>query len=149
MRVKMFETMVYLAASRNEQGELMLVITNGNYKCAISIYLRRWEIESLFQALKGRGFRFEDTHVCSPERIEKMIALLAIGVAWAHKVGEWRASKKPIPFKNFKNQQRPAFSLFKYGLELIRETITGLKINTSMLRKCIKRIDFDIAKVLS
>ena len=79
MRVKMFGVMVYISGTRNERDEHMLVITNDNYQAAIPIYLRRWEIESLFQALKSRGFRFEDTHMTKPERIEKMIALLALG----------------------------------------------------------------------
>ena len=41
----------------------MIVATNQNPKNAIAIYLRRWEIESLFQSLKGRGFHFEQTHI--------------------------------------------------------------------------------------
>lgn len=85
-----------LSASRSEKGELMIVATNQAPKNAISVYLRRWEIESFFQCLKGRGFRFEETHMTKLERIEKLMALLAIGFCWAHKVGEWRAQHKPI-----------------------------------------------------
>ncbi len=78
---------LYLTASKNERDELMIVVTNKNYKQAISIYLRRWEVECLFQALKGRGFRFEETHKTKPERIEKMVAVLAIALVWAYKIG--------------------------------------------------------------
>jgi hypothetical protein len=96
MNVNVFGASVYLAGSRSEKGELMIVATNQSPKNAIEIYLRRWEIESLFQGLKGRGFNFESTHIVHLDRIKKLTALLAVAFAWAHKVGEWKAIKKPI-----------------------------------------------------
>jgi hypothetical protein len=89
---------VYLAGSRSERGERMIVATNQLPKNAIPIYLRRWEIEMLFQSLKGRGFCFEETRLPHYERFEKLILLLVIGFCWAHKVGEWHAINKPISF---------------------------------------------------
>ena len=59
------------------------------------------------------------------ERIEKIIAFLAIGFAWAHKVGEWRADKKSIPLRTIQKQKRPQFSFFRYGLDLIRDQLTS------------------------
>jgi len=88
MKVHIFGQPLYLAGSKNSREELMIVMTNQHPKNAIACYLRRWEIESLFQALKGRGFRFEETHVTQMVRIEKIIAFLAVAFAWAHKVGE-------------------------------------------------------------
>ncbi len=86
----------------------MIVATNRSPKNAIPIYLRRWEIESLFQGLKGRGFRFEETHMTDLDRIEKLMGVLALGFCWAHKVGEWKAQvKKAIPFKQHYNGLRP------------------------------------------
>jgi hypothetical protein len=100
MAVYVFGQKVFLAGSRSERGELIVVATNQHPRNAIAIYLRRWEIESLFQSLKGRGFHFENTHITQQERIAKLIALLAIGFAWAHKVGEWLALHKPIVIKH-------------------------------------------------
>jgi hypothetical protein len=76
----------------------MIVATNSlnHARNAIPIYLRRWEIENLFSCLKTKGFCFEATHLTKLERIEKLIALLSVGVYWAHKVGEWRAKKRAI-----------------------------------------------------
>ena len=77
-----------------------------------------------FFGLKSRGFRFEDTHMTKPERIEKLLILLAIGFAWAHKVGEFKAKLKPIALKKHKNgQKRPQNSYFRYGFDFIREAI--------------------------
>jgi hypothetical protein len=77
----------------------------------------------LFQSLKGRGFRFEETRLTQLERIEKLILLLVIGFCWAHKVGEWRALKKPIPFNHYRESRRPQYSYFRYGFDLIREAL--------------------------
>ena len=123
MAVWIFGQKVYLAGSRSERGELMIVATNQLPKNAIPIYLRRWEIEMLFQSLKGRGFRFEETRLTHYERIEKLILLLVIGFCWAHKVGEWHALKKPIPFNLYRESRRPQYSYFRYGFDLIREAL--------------------------
>jgi hypothetical protein len=144
MAVGLFDdsTKVFLAGSRSERGELMIVATNQCPKNAIPIYLRRWEIESLFQSLKGRGFRFEETHITHPERIAKLMVLLAIGFAWAHKVGEWRALKKPITLKRFRRQkqQRPQYTFFRYGFDYIREAVLQLFCKAGQLRECIRLI---------
>ena len=142
MRVEIGGQSVYLVASKNERDELMIVVTNANYNQAIAIYLRRWEIECLFQSLKNRGFRFESTHITKPERIEKMLAILAIAFAWAHRTGEWHAQLKPIKFKRLKTfltvQQRPVNSFFRYGFDLIRDAITGLNVNWKLLKQTFK-----------
>jgi hypothetical protein len=52
-----------------------------------------------------------------------MMALLAIGLCWAHKTGEWRAEKKPIRFGKHRNSIRPQNSFFRYGFDFIREII--------------------------
>lgn len=124
--VIVFGVCLRLGAGRSERGELMIIATNAMPDNAVPIYLRRWEIENLFQSLKGRGFRFEDTHMTNRERIEKLMALLAIGFCWSHKVGEWRAIKKPIMLKRFRHEKRPQYNFFRYGLDIIRESIINL-----------------------
>ena len=59
-------------------------------------YKRRWEIETLFKALKSQGFDFAATHLTELDRIEKLLALLAIAFCWAHLLGEWLHEQKPI-----------------------------------------------------
>jgi hypothetical protein len=140
MTVWVFGQKVYLAGSRSEKGELMIVATNQSPCTAIACYLRRWEIENLFACLKGRGFHFEDTHMTHLERIEKLMALLAIGVAWAHKVGEWRALRKPIVFNRYRDSQRPQYSYFRYGLDFIQEALLQPTGKLAQLRQCIQQI---------
>ncbi|HVV69761.1 MAG TPA: IS4 family transposase [Gammaproteobacteria bacterium] len=129
MKINLWDnTAVFLAGSRSEGGELMIVATNQHPKNAISIYLRRWEIESLFQNLKGRGFNFEQTHITALDRLEKVMTLLALTLCWAHNVSEWRAVKKPIPMNHYHDSQRPQFSYFRYGLDFLQELVDFFEI---------------------
>lgn len=136
MTVHVFKQKVYLSGSRSDRGELMIVASNQKTKYAIANYLMRWEIETLFGCLKTRGFSFEDTHLYHPERISKLLALLAIGAAWAHKVGEWFSEKKPIRWVKCGLQRRPYYSFFRYGLDFIRDTIFHISYQFSQLKQC-------------
>ena len=140
MAMQIFGQKVYLAGSRSERGELMIVATNQFPKNAIAIYLRRWEIEMLFQSLKGRGFRFEETRLTQVERIEKLILLLVIGFCWAHKVGQWRAAKKPILFNRYSDSRRPQYSYFRYGFDLIREALLNPWRRFTTFRDFVKQM---------
>ena len=61
-----------------ESGELLILVGNPYFKRPMTVYGYRWEIETLFQGLKGRGFYMESTRLMTPSRIKKMMALLAI-----------------------------------------------------------------------
>jgi hypothetical protein len=137
MTVKVFGQSVHLAGSRSQRGELMVVATNQPPQNAIAIYLRRWEIENLFQSLKSRGFRFEETHMTCPKRIKKLMALLAVGFAWLHKIGEWLSLKKPIPLKQFRHFKTPQSTYFRYGLDYLREILLHRQQKESLLQACI------------
>ena len=143
MKIWLYGQAVFLAGSRSERGELMIVATNQKPKAAIAIYLRRWEIETLFSCLKGRGFRFEETHIVHRERIKKMMAVLAIGFCWAHKTGEWRARLKPIRFSKHQQNLRPQNSYFRYGLDYIRDMIINPFRKRAEFRKILALLQFD------
>jgi len=73
--------------------------------------------------LKNQGFDFEATHLTELDRIEKLLALLAIAFCWAHLLGEWLHEQKPLPIKR---QHRPAISVFRYGLDWLREILFNI-----------------------
>ncbi len=79
--------------------------------------------ECLFSALKGRGFCFEETYLTDRARIKKLMALLAIGLCWAHKTGEWRSTIKPIRLCKRRSGTRPQHSYVRYGLDFIRDIL--------------------------
>jgi hypothetical protein len=79
------------------------------------------KIEHLFQCLKGRGFHFEEMHLTHYFRIKKMMALLAIALAWAHKVGEWQHKViKPLVLKKHGCLEK---SFFRYGLGYLTDCL--------------------------
>jgi hypothetical protein len=109
-----------LAATRLASGDLLVVATNTDPKTALAHYRRRWEIETLFAATKTRGFNFEDTHLIHPDRIGKLLAVLAVAFAFAHATGEWQAKHRPIILKTHK---RRAQSIFRVGFDLLRKIL--------------------------
>jgi Transposase DDE domain len=112
---------VYLSGLRPSDGELLVVASDRFEPAAIRIYGLRWEIETLFGCLKGRGFKLEETRVAGYLRIKKLLVLPVIAFCWPHKIGEWKHDCV-LPIK-IKAHQRRAQSLFRYGLDAIRSEI--------------------------
>lgn len=104
-------------------GEYLILVTDKDPETALEDYARRWEIETLFGCLKSRGFRFEETHMTDPERLSKLISLLAIALCWSHLTGEWLNEKEPIEIKK---HGRKAISIFRYGFDYLREMVLNI-----------------------
>jgi hypothetical protein len=134
-----FDHKLYLTALRLSDGELLILVTSQPPDNAIKIYGLRWQIETLFGCLKGRGFNFEDTHITDRERIKKLIVLLAIAFCWAHKIGEWRNDFQELI--KIKKHGRPAVSLFRYGLDYIIEAIAKVRRQSRLFKNCLAQIN--------
>ena len=100
--------------------EPMIVVSNRIFPEPLSLYRWRWGIETLFECLKSRGFRLEETHMTHPDKVEKLLFVLAIAVCWAYKTGELQVRKVPIAIKQ---HGRKAKSVFRVGLDLIRQIL--------------------------
>lgn len=104
------------------KGAYLIVVTPGLVQTAVEDYARRWEIETLFAAFKTRGFCLEQTHLRDPERLSKLVALLALTFCWCHKIGEWLHEREPLKLK--KHGRKPK-SLFRRGFDHLRRIITN------------------------
>lgn len=102
--------------------EQMIVVSNFKFENPLKMYRRRWEIETMFGCLKTRGFRMEDTHITDPDKIEKVVFVLAIAFCWAYRMGDIQDQAQAIEIKT---HGRKARSLFREGLNLIRRSIFG------------------------
>jgi hypothetical protein len=111
---------LFVIGMRLPSGEYLLLVTDKEPETALKDDAQRGEIETLFGALKSRGFRFEETHMTEPQRLSKLIALLALAFCWAHLTGEGLHTHQPIPVKK---QGRKAISIFRYGLDYLREIL--------------------------
>jgi len=79
---------VWLSGMKLDSGELLILAGNQRFPQPLEVYGLRWEIEHLFQCLKGRGFHLEETRLTRYFRIKKVMALVALAFCWAHKTGE-------------------------------------------------------------
>ena len=64
----------------------MVVICNAKPSVAIADYLQRWQIGTMFQALKGRGFNMDEMHLRNRDKVSKLLAVLAF--CWSYKTEE-------------------------------------------------------------
>ena len=113
---------LYISGMRLLDGDYLIVVSPNYTFTAIEDYARRWEIETLFGCLKTRGYNFEETHITKKERIERLLALLAIAFAWAHIIGEWLNDQKPLKIKK---HGRLTKSIFRYGLDTLQNVLSN------------------------
>jgi hypothetical protein len=126
---------LFVVGSLAPDGEYLIVVTAEDPQHAIEDYLQRWGIETLFGCLKSRGFRFESTHMTKPDRVDKLVALLAITFCWCHLTGEWWHAQMPIRIKKHGRKEK---SLFRYGLDCLREVLLNLPERSWEFRKIIR-----------
>jgi Transposase DDE domain len=121
------ETCALTQAAKRAKGhahpgdELVVVVgayRRGERADLLADYRLRWGIESLFGALKSRGFDLESTHLHHPERLERLLALLALAFGWAHRTGLWVAEHVRAP-RLIAKYGRRAKSLFRLGLDYL------------------------------
>ena len=109
---------------RLNEDDLILITDHQPYT-ALDDYRQRWQIETLFGCLKRRGFDFEATPLIDPERIGKLLVLFTLAFCWCSRLGEWQHDQKPIPVKK---HGRPAKSLFRHGLDKLRNIVANLAV---------------------
>ncbi len=109
---------VRIVVLRLRTGELLTIASRSRPMRALALYRKRWKIESLFAALKTRGFNLEATHMVNAEKISMLLALLAMAAGVACKVGLWALGKKQL---RRKTHGRHARSLFAFGLDALRK----------------------------
>ena len=110
----------HVSGMRLPRGEYLIVVSEHECESAIADYAQRWGVETLFGCLKTRGFCLEQTHVTDPDRLKKLLALLALAFCWAHVVGEWLAQHEPLKIKK---HGRPAKSIFRHGFDHLRRIL--------------------------
>lgn len=113
--------------NREEKLDFLILVSFNNPELAKEYYKQRWQIETLFRAMKSSGFNIEDTHVTDLKRLEILFLLTMIAFVWCYKVGDYLDEK--IKKITIITHLRKAISIFKYGLDYIpKELLTGFKI---------------------
>ena len=109
---------VNCSISTDKNGDLLYLIGTIKPSKLKSIYKKRWTIEVMFQALKGRGFNMEQSKLKCLKKYRKLfaIACMAYTLCWA--VGIEDAKSNPAKPKK---HGYPQFSVFRRGLNLFRK----------------------------
>jgi len=75
--------LVYLSGSKTVDKstgkiEFTIIASFNRHDHAFINYKERWQIETMFKAMKSSGFYLEDTHLTDLERLSKLLAVVAI-----------------------------------------------------------------------
>ena len=130
--------LVYLSGMKTvgKKGKLeFVIIASHSFSYdALPNYKQRWQIETLFKALKTSGFNIEDTHLTNLDRINRMLVLVTITFVWSYLTGIYRhENMEPIIIKK---HGRRAHSFFAFGLALIAKALYNS--NVAMFIGCLK-----------
>lgn len=60
-------------------------------------YGKRWGIEPMFSDFKSRGFGIEQTQIHYPDRVARLILVMALALYWAVSTGMWDEAENPAP----------------------------------------------------
>jgi hypothetical protein len=105
-----------------QRDEFLIVISN-EAGDLLEEYRLRWKIETLFQALKGRGFEMESCRLSDPVRLSCWFGFLSLALVWCLKVGQFLEQVRPLPLKK---HGRAAQSVFHRGLNELQALLAPL-----------------------
>ena len=108
------------AAKRLRDGELLIIASNGPGKKALKAYRRRWQIECLFGDSKTRGLNMEDTRLSQPGKLDTLLVIITLAMAWAYACATALKGTKSI---NIKAHGYRCKSWFRLGFDQLRKWI--------------------------
>lgn len=134
-RVWVYQQRLFLTSLRRpDEGDVILA-SNRSFDDALWLYAQRWSIETLFSCLKGRGFNLEASRLRDGERVERLMALLALSFVFAYRVGAWLSCRTPI---RVKGHGRRARSVFRLGLDHLGLILLNLPYQRGEFSRCLR-----------
>lgn len=128
---RVYNTRLYVAVKRikntdktkkDKKTELLIVISTEEFNFDPFVeYKNRWKIEVMFNKFKTYGFNLESTSVTNMKRLNGILMLLNLAYCFSCYIGTIR--RKIIAIKNKGKSHLNEFSLFRYGLDLIKHIL--------------------------
>jgi hypothetical protein len=122
---------VFVGGKRLQSGQYLIIISNVLRPDLWEDYRKRWKIETLFQALKGRGFDLESCRLSQQRRLSGWFGFLALGLCWCLKVGQILDAENPLQLKK---HGRREVSIFHRGLRELQTLLAPLAGRPSQQR---------------
>src|SRR5690606_16138036 len=85
----------HISGLRTSHGELLILLHSEHIDQPFQAYKGRWQIELLFKMMKKGGFDLEATHLTHPDRLNTLLAVVAIGACFAYRIGLLVTEKYP------------------------------------------------------
>lgn len=132
---------MWVGTKRLEDGSFLILAARGvDPESMFKLYGQRWDIETLFAALKSRGFDLEATHLTEPARIRKLLGVVALTYGWTRIVGLDRQNREGPPRECANGY--PEKSLFRYGLDRLKELLTNWYRMQEELSRCVEALAY-------
>ena len=132
---------IRVGLKRLEDGSFLILASRGvDADSMFELYRQRWEIETLFAALKSRGFDLEETHLTEPDRIRKLLGVLALTYSPARIVELDRQNQEGPPRECANGH--PEKSLFRYGLDRLKKLLTNWYMMQGELDRCVQALAY-------
>ena len=134
-----FQRCVYcnITGMRNKKGDWVIVAHSEGLENPCDLYRDRWQIESMFRAMKTGGFQLEKTHVTDPQRFECLLSVMCIAFTLCYKSGEIVTQKEPPRLKKHKYKPK---SIFRYGLEKLTQVLDQLYYKVRKSRTFLRQL---------
>lgn len=133
-------SLVYLSAIKTidkatGKTEFVIIASFNKQDQALINYKERWQIETMFRAMKTSGFNIENTHLTNLKRLSTLMSVVSIAFIWAYLAGlDKHENIAPIMIKK---HGRRAFSFFKYGLIRIAHALSNA-LDMIEFNRCVK-----------
>jgi len=118
--------------------EFLILVSFNKHGQSMTYYKQRWQVETLFKAMKSSGFNIEDTHVTDLKRLERLFLLTMIAFVWCYRIGDFL--DEHVKRIKIKTHGRRAVSVFKNGLDFLSKcfltNINALNINPFSFLSC-------------
>lgn len=96
-------------------------------------YARRWGIEPMFSDFKSRGFGLDDTQIRYPDRLARLVLVMALALYCAVSTGLWDQANHPLPAEVRSARKRPR----KVARSLTSSFTRGLRRIAALLQAAL------------
>ena len=125
-----FVTNVSMTWSRGDathQPELVIVVSDQRaHPDRLCEYALRMDIEQSFRDDKSGGFDIDHTRLLAPDRLERLLLVVAIATLWCHELGEFVLQQGEVTRRLIDPGDFRELSIFQLGLRWLKRCLATM-----------------------